>query len=173
MVDDLKPLTVPSQLHILPQSIKQQFLELHELLTGYIKSLDGYQVHHARLKEVITKSIEQLNEISDMIDEYDGISKDIDDLLAKIKKLHEEFINLETYHYQLLAANYSPTFLKSKYKKLVANLDLDSKDKLQNVLLNPNDFEDALEQFRALRKLYHLRREKLNRWEEERVTGFI
>ena len=34
-------------------------------------------------------------------------------------------------------------------------------------------FTKSLKEFRATRKDYHLLKEKLNRWNEERVSGFI
>jgi predicted nuclease with TOPRIM domain len=172
-LEALTPLKVPYQLEILPYSIKTQFLQLHELVRGYIKSLDGYKQHQAHLRDVVNKLIERLNEITTMVNEYEETSKTIEEQLAKIKELHQEFINLETYHYQLLAANFNQTFLKNKFKKLVESLDQEGSRILQNVAKDENDLESSLEQFRALRKRYHLRREKLNRWDEDRVTGFI
>ena len=170
---DLTPLKVPHQLEILPYTIKTQFLQLHELVSGYIKTLDGYKQHQAQLRDVVNKLIEQLNEITTMINEYEDTAKTIEEQLAKIKELHQEFINLETYHYQLLAANFNQTFLKTKFKKRVESLDQEGYKIVQNVGKDHNDLETTLEQFRALRKKYHLRREKLHRRDEDRVTGFI
>lgn len=172
-VETLVPLKVPRQLDILPHSIKEQFLRLQDLVTGYIQSLDAYKEYHAQLAGAINQLIQKLNEVTDMINEYNETAGAIDGQLAKIRELHQEFINLETYHYQLLAANYNQTFLKNKFKKLVEQLDQESREISREASKDPQDLESLLAKFRALRETYHLRREKLNRWDEERVTGFI
>ena len=94
-----------------------------------------------------------------------------------INIIYQEFLNLETYQYQLLSNNFNQDILKLKFKKLLEKTNQDSLNIVKNYHekgeSTDDDFNNMIENFKESRKLYHSRKEKLYRWEEERVSGFV
>lgn len=170
----LEPFPLPKNLAVLPALFLEEFSLLYELVKGYVKSLTTYTQFEAELTSALDKSIEMLNKIIATLAEYQQVGPAMADQVKKIEKLYEEFTNLETYQYQLLSSNYNQNLLRSKYSKLAAASDDEATQIIKNYRGNSEeDLQTFLLRFKDSRKAYHLRREKLSRWEEERVSGFI
>mmetsp|Transcript_6479 Transcript_6479/g.8128 ORF Transcript_6479/g.8128 Transcript_6479/m.8128 type:complete len:186 (+) Transcript_6479:38-595(+) len=174
----LEPFPLPKYLDSLPISIIERFTQLHNLVLGYIKQLPAYQELNETVLKALNWQITKLNEISGLLKTYNATGTQIKEQIAKLNSLYSEFINLETYQYQLLSSNFNQEFLKNKFHKVIINNDQESKKLVKEFKENnTEDFESLLnnliKDFRSSRKSYHLRKEKLNRWNEERVSGFI
>lgn len=174
----LEPFPLPKYLDSLPVSIIEQFTQLHSLVLGYIKQLPAYDKSNETILETLNWQITKLNEISRILKTYNATGTVIKEKIAKLNSLYSEFINLETYQYQLLSSNFNQEFLKNKFHKVIVENDQESKELVKKFKgSSSNDFENLLnnliKDFRSSRKTYHLRKEKLNRWNEERVSGFI
>lgn len=177
-INQLDPFPLPKYLDSLPVPIIHEFVEQHELVQGFIKQLPEYQKFNNSIIEVLNWQISKLNEISDILKVYDDTGKHIQEQVAELKAVYNEFINLETFQYQLLSSNFNQEFLKRKYNKIIQENDKQSKETVKQ--FNPkgsenfdDEFNDLIKEFRSSRKSYHMRKEKLNRWNEERVSGFI
>lgn len=174
----LEPFPLPKYLDSLPVSIIEQFIQLHSLVLGYIKQLPAYQKWNETILETLNWQITNLNEISSILKTYNGTGMLIKEKMAKLNSLYSEFINLETYQYQLLSSNFNQEFLKNKFHKVIVENDQESKKLVKEFKGSSSDdfenlFNNLIKDFRSSRKTYHLRKEKLNRWNEERVSGFI
>lgn len=185
-MEQIQPLTLktleafplPKYLDSLPVSIIEQFIQLHSLILGYIKQLPAYQKWNETIIETLNWQITNLNEISSILKTYNGTGTLIKEKMAKLNSLYSEFINLETYQYQLLSSNFNQEFLKNKFHKVIVENDQESKKLVKEFKGSSSDdfenlFNNLIKDFRSSRKTYHLRKEKLNRWNEERVSGFI
>lgn len=185
-MDEIKPLTIkeldpfplPKYLDSLPISVIEQFVQLHNLVKGYLEQLPEHQKFNDKLIETLNWQISTLNEIGNLLKTYSITGTQIKEQIAKLNSIYGEFINLETYQYQLLSSNFNPEFLKKKYSRIIAENDLESKELVKKFRLESsvdfeNSFNDFIKDFRSSRKSYHLRKEKLNRWNEERVSGFM
>lgn len=80
----------------------------------------------------------------------------------------------------LSSSNFNQDNLKAKFKKLIEENNQESLDIVKNFNdrshgseISDESFGTMIENFKNSRKLYHFRKEKLNRWEEERVSGFL
>lgn len=178
-LQQLQPFPLPSQLNSLPPAIVQQFSELYELIRGYVKGLATYKKFELELVTRINEQIDRLNEILKLLENYRNVGDTIVEQINKINTLFNEFVSLETYQYQLLSSNFSQDFLKKKFVKLVEANNQESNQIITQFKssgtgdLDNEEFRKFLADFKASRKTYHLRKEKLNRWNEERVSGFI
>lgn len=176
MNDSIAPLSIqlkelPKTVELLPSNIIEQLVTSHDLLKGMIKQLPEYSAHTTTIHGRLEEQISRLNGVIDMFNEYQQTSIDIGELIMNITKVYEEFSSLELIQYKLLSSNFNQSLLKSKYKKLIELNDQESRSKLST--LDSGNIELSLNSFRSSRKLYHLRKEKLNRWNEDRVSGFI
>lgn len=173
-IKELKPFPLDVSLGNLPSNLLQQFAELYELVKGYTRSLPAYQTFEADLIATIDAQISTINEIIALLEEYTAVSLTISGQVKTMEDIYKEFINLETYQYQLLSSNFNQNFLKLKFAKLTVASDADSVALVSDFRKSPGkDLSSFLREFKDGRKLYHLRKEKLNRWNEERVGGFI
>lgn len=176
---DLQPFPLPKQLNSLPPAIVQQFSELYELIIGYIKGLENYKKFELTLVNRMNEQISTLNEIMKLFENYQNVSTTIVEQINKISTLFNEFVNLETYQYQLLSSNFNQELLKKKFIKLAEENNHESNQLVNDFRSTASgdqdteEFSKFLKDFKASRKSYHLRKEKLNRWNEERVSGFI
>ena len=177
-LNELEPFPLPKYLDSLPVTIIEQFVEQHNLILGYIKQLPAYQKTNDTVIEALNWQITKLNEISSILETYTITGLRIKDQIAKLNSIYSEFINMETYQYQLLSSNFNPEFLKNKFHKVIMDNDRESKELVKKLKQGSsgvfvNSFDNFIKDFRSNRKAYHLRKEKLNRWNEERVSGFI
>ena len=177
-VKTLEPFPLPKYLDSLPISVIEQFIQQHNLVLGYIKQLPAYQKLSETILETLNWQITKLNEISSILQTYNATGILIKEKMAKLNSLYSEFINLETYQYQLLSSNFNPEFLKNKFNKVIVENDQESKELVKEFKGSSSDdfenlFNNLIKDFKSSRKTYHLRKEKLNRWNEERVSGFI
>lgn len=146
----------------LPSEIVNQLTEAQELI-GYIKSHDEYRNQFTLIITQIDNNITKVKQLVTLIKQYDTISDEINDLTKQVNDIYNKFVNNEIIQYKLLSTNFDSNFLKQKYTTMMN----------QDTIHYNGDLETTIKEFKSARKLYHLRREKINRWNEDRVTGFI
>ncbi|RCK65885.1 hypothetical protein Cantr_01559 [Candida viswanathii] len=183
-LDELKAFPLPRAVESLPTPYLEELTNHHDLLQGYIKQLEAY---HAKQQEIVghLSSLDDILEntiYKQLIRDYEGVIEKINQQIKSINIIYQEFINLETYQYQLLSSNYNQDNLRAKFKKLIEENNQESVEIVKSYgndkgahgsEASDESFNDMIEQFKNSRKLYHFRKEKLNRWEEERVSGFL
>jgi len=140
---------------------------------GYIKQLDAYTQTETNLRNIIHEQISTINKIIGLLDAYEKNSSAIASAISKMNELYKEFLNYETYQYQLLSSNFNQNFLKLKFSKLTSASDEESMNAVKEYRNSGELLLNFLQDFRQKRKLYHLLKEKLNRWDEERISGLI
>lgn len=176
-IEKLKPFPLPKELATLPSSLIDQLSSLYELTTGFVTSLETYKTHEQEVVDAVNKNISTINDIVDLLSEYETRSEVIAGLIKQLEQLYKEFLALETRQFQLLSANYNTNVLRTKLEKLAkesdANSSLLARSYMQTKDSLANDLLLFLHTFKDSRKEYHLRRERLYRWEEERVAGLL
>lgn len=174
-IELLSAFPLPRTLEALPPQILRDFAAQYDLVKGYVKLLPQYQDFESELHNVVQSQIKTLNDVIILLDQYNENSAAITENLRKMDELYKEFLNYETYQYQLMSSNFNQNFLKLKFAKLVSASDAESIDtvKLFKAGLDDKNMTVFLQLFRQKRKLYHLLKEKLNRWDEERISGLI
>lgn len=73
-----------------------------------------------------------------------------------------------------MSSTFNEELLKHKFRKLIERNDEESRDLVKNINsseVTDEQLVDTLELFKQSRKTYHFKKEKLNRWEEQRVSG--
>ncbi|EGW31565.1 uncharacterized protein SPAPADRAFT_62174 [Spathaspora passalidarum NRRL Y-27907] len=167
---ELNAFPLPKNLELLPNSNIKEFVENKELIQGYIKQLEAYKHHQSKLLKKLSTVDELLSkDITQLIEQYQQLIVKITQQIQSISTIYQEFVNLETIQYQLLSSNFNSENLKHKFAKLTEDESkFDFGDSKEN-----GEFSDFIERFRANRRVYHYRKEKLNRWNEERVGGFL
>ncbi|KAG7664941.1 uncharacterized protein J8A68_001527 [[Candida] subhashii] len=179
-INELKPLPLPKNLELLPNRSFEEFVNDKELVQGYVKQLDTYKKEQEELLKQLS-TIDHLlsNEISQLIKNYKEVTNKILQQIQSIQIIYQEFLNLETYQYQMLSSNYNQQTLKNKFKLLIEQNNQESLQLIKQLEtsskpeLNESEFAQFIDDFRSSRKEYHYRKEKLNRWNEERVSGFL
>lgn len=170
----LRPFPLPKLLKNLPAQFLADFSRLYELVQGFVEELPKYRETQAQIVDVANQQIELVNEIVQILEEYEAKSAHISRQLKTMEELYREFLNLETYQYQLLSSNFNQNFLRTKFGRLAEASDKESMLLVRNKKsMAELDLTSFLLEFKQKRKEYHLRKEKLNRWEEDRVSGFI
>lgn len=173
-IDTLKPFPLPKLLENLPPQLLADFSLLYELVRGFTLQLPQYTEADAKVIKAISQQVGLINEIITLLQKYGSESSRISLLLKTIDKLYREFLNLETYQFQLLTSNFNQNFLRLKFTKLVGEADRQAVEYVRNHKnTNEVDITTLLHNFKEQRKQYHVGKEKLNRWEEDRVSGFI
>lgn len=176
--ESLQALPLPKVLESLPINVLTEFAQLTDLVEGYMKGLPRYQEYCALLIKQLEEQIDKLKHINQDLTEYEATKEQIKEHINQLEALCQEFLNLQTYQYQLLTSNFNQNFLRQK----LANMNQETDEKSRLIVRNlrtllKEDFDssasDLLNEFRSSRKTYHLRKEKLYRWNEERVSGFI
>lgn len=162
---------LPQELSVLPDSVVTKLYEDVALLTSFIKDQPDYKQFNDTIIEKMNYQISKLNEILAIFQKYQGISKEIEDKVNKLNLLHHEFLDLETIQYKLLSSNFNQDYQKLKFQKLIDQSHNNSLKLIENI--NYKEFDSFLKSFKSSRKVYHLRMEKMNRWNEERITGFV
>ncbi|CCE73192.1 Piso0_000216 [Millerozyma farinosa CBS 7064] len=182
--ESLKALPLPRQLDILPPKLLEEFSSSPDLLRGYIKSLPAYQETQKAVSEIRTDQQKAFDSILQILDEYESTGNNIKQKLAELEALYPQFLSLQTTQYQLLAANFSRELLQRKYSALMRQTDAESRSlahDLSSSGAGSSDYSTSddgslaarVAQFTGKRAEYHKRREKLFRWNEDRVAGFI
>lgn len=175
-IEELKPFPLPKQLDSLPKKSFEEFVSNKKLIKGYMHQLETYKLRLDELQEraSLVSSLLQ-EEINDtLIPQYQEVSNNILQRIKTLTQLHNEFLNLETVQYQSMSSTFNEELLKHKFKKLIERNDEESREIVKNLdsnELTDNQLADTLERFKQSRKTYHFRKEKLNRWEEQRVSG--
>lgn len=164
---------LPRTLEVLPPHVLQDFSRQYDLVKGYIKQLDAYTQTETNLRNIIHEQISTINKIIGLLDAYEKNSSAIASAISKMNELYKEFLNYETYQYQLLSSNFNQNFLKLKFSKLTSASDEESMNAVKEYRNSGDLLLTFLQDFRQKRKLYHLLKEKLNRWDEERISGLI
>lgn len=173
-IDELAPFPLPKQLENLPPQLLADFALLYELVRGFTLLLPQYREAEAKAVEEINQQVGMINEIIVLLEDYDGQSGRISQLLKTMDELYREFLNLETYQFQLLTSNFNQNFTRLKLTKLAAASDKEAVQLVRShKSADESDLTALLLLFKEKRKQYHVRKEKLNRWEEDRVSGFI
>ncbi|KAK6465392.1 hypothetical protein DFJ63DRAFT_310488 [Scheffersomyces coipomensis] len=184
-IDQLQPFPLPKSLEGLPNANFEQFINNEELIKGYIKDLETYKTHQdtivdrlSQLQGVIKQEI-----LDQLLTQYINQIQIIKNQLKSIHQIYQDFLNLETYQYQLLSSNFNQDYLiKNKFTKLIESNKEDSmqiikkfgsKNTGDDSNIDEGEFNELIGKFKQSRQLYHLRKEKLNRFNEERVSGFI
>lgn len=175
-IEQLKPFPLQEHLRVLPQSVLEEFSQLYDLVEGYVKSLSTYKDHEVEVVKELNAQIEKLNVCSELLENYNRVGDKIQQQVRELNGIFEEWTTLETIQYQLLSANFNQDALKLKFKRMLAESELaltESIKKFKTSEQSETDFTELVSRFRAERKLYHIRKEKFNRWNEERVSGFV
>ncbi|KAG5421437.1 hypothetical protein I9W82_000527 [Candida metapsilosis] len=175
-IEELKPFPLPKQLDSLPKKSFEEFVSNKKLIKGYMHQLETYKSRLDELQERASSVSSLLQEeINDtLIPQYQEVSNNILQRIKTLTQLHNEFLNLETVQYQSMSSTFNEELLKHKFKKLIERNDEESREIVKNLdsnELTDNQLADTLERFKQSRKTYHFRKEKLNRWEEQRVSG--
>lgn len=158
----------------LPDEYQEYLLNNNDLLVGYIATLHRYNEVENSLLASLENLTQRIQQIILMIYDYKSVTDRIQTQVHLLDNAFKEFLSLETYQYQLLASNYNHGRLKQKLK---SNIE-DYKTRLATPSVEPvndaaNGISHALNNFKNNRKLHHLTQEKLYRWMEERVSGFV
>ncbi|ODV81051.1 uncharacterized protein CANTADRAFT_88951 [Suhomyces tanzawaensis NRRL Y-17324] len=163
---------LPKSIDILPRANVEEFINDPDLVRGYVKTLATYQDERQRVVAVLEQVETKHDEISELIRDYKQLSERIVNQIKTIQTMYQEFTNLEIDQYRLLSNNFNQEFLITN--KLQGMLDTSHAESLAVAkrIQELGDFE-MLAEFRDARKKYHLRKEKLNRWGEERVSGVV
>ncbi|CAH6722583.1 hypothetical protein CLIB1444_10S01728 [[Candida] jaroonii] len=162
---------LPHDLAVLPDHIITKLYEDIELLTSFVKSLPEYEQFNDKVIGKLNDQISKLNDILVIFEKYQSVSKEIEDKTNKLNLIHREFLDLETIQYKLLSSNFNQDYQKLKFQKLINKSHENSLKLVESI--NYNEFDSFLKSFKSSRKVYHLRMEKMNRWNEERITGFV
>lgn len=161
---DLEPFPLPRALASLPPSHLAEFARLYELVKGYVASLPKTQEHNEAVLATISREVSKIEDIRQMLRKHSDVSERITLQLAQLDRLVTQFGVLETQQYQLLS-QFSSATQRQRLAKVVA------RDKCP--AYNGEEVGQFLEQFRQRRKAFHVRNHKLQRWLEERVSGFV
>ncbi|KAK6199352.1 uncharacterized protein RJT21DRAFT_121682 [Scheffersomyces amazonensis] len=183
-IEQLQPFPLPKYIDSLPNANIQEFIQNEELIKGYIKDLESYKLQQQKIVDRSSKlqSILKDDILGELLTKYLEIIQKIKSQLKSIHQIYQEFLNLETYQYQLLSSNFNQDYLiKTKFGKLIEKNNNDSIQLIKEYTskidesgkLDETEFNELITNFKRSRQLYHLRREKLHRFNEERVSGFI
>ncbi|CAH2351567.1 hypothetical protein CLIB1423_04S00958 [[Candida] railenensis] len=175
-VEELKPFPLPKQLSTLPEHVLREFSQSYELVNGYVQSLPQFKGYQEVVVQELNQQIHKINVCCELLNEYSEVAERIKNQTQSLNSSYGEWTNLETIQYQLLSANFNQESLKKKFEKHLNETNQQSYDeikKFKNSSQSESDFADFVENFRKQRKTYHSKKEKMNRWNEERVTGFV
>lgn len=168
----IEPLTsiknIPKSVQLLPNTSLQAIINDPQLITSFITQSQEFIDYINQLLMKIDADSSKLLKIQTLIDQYQTITNQVTNQLTDLNDIYQKYNNLQTIQYQLLL-NFNQSYLLNKFDKNVSELNQSS---LKTIDSNDNDLKFILE-FRQSRKNYHLQREKLNRWKEERVSGFV
>lgn len=169
---DIRPLTeishINEDIQLLPAANLQKLIDDPRLISGYIKQSQQFIQYVESIAATLDEDSSKLLQVQTLIDKYQAISQTITRQLTQILQIYQEFINLQAIQYKLLLI-FNQDYLMKKFERQLEDRAQKSHESI--------DYDDAeltyIARFRQERKQYHLQKEKLNRWKEERVTGFI
>ncbi|MCH0629354.1 vacuolar protein sorting family 37 protein [Kocuria palustris] len=163
-------LPLPTSITDLPNPQLEELLANPELVKGYVQLSDSFQQYLDQYATTIAADNTKLQQIKQLIEQYDHVGQSIREKLAELQRLNLEFSSLQVIQYQLLV-RYSNELLVKKYGDLVESLDR----QLRQLVSEASDELDPkfLAEFRQARKQYHLHRERWARCQEDRVLGSI
>lgn len=171
-VRDLNPFPLPKSLASLPDSVVQDFARLYELVKGFTQSLESYKTQEADVLKSLDEAIELINEITEKLQEQRSMREEIIALVTRLDDLYKDFLSLETYQYRLLGNNFNRNVLRTRFEKVMRQQDDHALDLISDYRRSDGNMSEFLGEFRSSRKAYHMTREKLWRWDEERISGF-
>lgn len=166
-------ISISYDLRNLPDEYQMNFCKDHNLLLGYVTSAPIYEDFRAGLLSLLGALEPKIKHLLVMITEYLNISTRIQSQIILLDQIFKEFITLETYQFQLLASNFNQNVLR---QKLRSNTETEASNITVSACQNDSSmptFLGSLHRFKASRKSHHLRQEKLHRWTDERVSGFV
>lgn len=171
----LKPFPLPRYIDVLPVGVIQEFSLLYDLVKGYVELLQTFTEYKEVLKKRLNEQTARINDIIDLVERYDEMASHIEEQLKEVRHLFDEFNSLEVVQYQLLLANFNLNIIKRKYEQMVEDSNTESHECIQQYRegRTPTDdrLADFVRDFRSKRLEYHLRKLKLNRWNEDRISG--
>lgn len=157
----------------LPDEYQVNFCKDHSLLFGYVASVRIYEDFREELLNLLGALEPKIKHLLVMIREYLNTSTRIHSQIILLDQTFKEFITLETYQFQLLASNFNQKVLRHKFR---SNTETEATSITVSGCENDSSMPtllDSLHRFKASRKSHHLRQEKLHRWTDERVSGFV
>lgn len=158
----------------LPDEYQEYLFRNDDLLVGYILSLHRYSELENSLLESLEHLTQMIQQIQVMFHDYRSVTDRIQDQVHLLDNAFKEFLSLETYQYQLLASNYHQGSLKQRLKSNIEEYKTRSAGiSMEFVNDSANSISHVLNNFKNNRKVHHLTQEKLYRWMEERVSGFV
>ncbi|WLF78329.1 hypothetical protein PVL30_002063 [Lodderomyces elongisporus] len=184
-LEQLQPFPLPKQLNSLPNPQFTTFTSDPELIKGYIHSLESYRSTISTLVTTLTNvstSVLQEDIRDNLIPQYEALIDKITNQVQQLTEIHKEYLSMETIQYQLLSTNFNSNVLMRKFQKMIEESNNECKEIVQKYhKVSRQDAKEnsadsltkLIHEFRESRKSYHLRKEKMNRWQEERVSGFI
>lgn len=174
MSDGCRASTPENLISALPDTIQRELISTDNLFEGYVFAIPENAKLEESLRTTTRQNLDQLLEIKTLIKRYNELDDDIKQRVQKLDELYKEYLTHETIQYQYLSSNFNQDSLKSK---LVRSLAEEQKELLNMLRLSKASNDDmtiyVLNDFRSKRKQLHLKREKIYRWNEERVGGFL
>ncbi|AOA63130.1 Hypothetical protein PP7435_CHR2-1122 [Komagataella phaffii CBS 7435] len=151
-----------------PLSKLKELLDNQKLLKSYL--LDSLQEFN---QEIIHTLDENIRSLQNLLQQYEDNSKDIDQLnksLDELNVLFRRWKQTEIEMYTILQ-RYQPNSLSKKLFELLEQSHLESQQLVSKLegSVQESDLQSFIREYRAKRKLYHLRKEKYHRCQEERV----
>lgn len=175
-LETLQVFPLPKSIESLPEASKSEFVNSTRLLNGHLQSLSTYTTFNKQVLSKVQEVIGVYEHVIELIGEYDTMRSQIKQQLDEITTLYNRFADLQLEEYKLLANNYNVDLLiRVKFRKVVELNDSESRELAKG--FRPTNFDEEfgpfIDNFVKSRKQYHLRKEVMNRWEEERVSGAI
>jgi uncharacterized membrane protein YgaE (UPF0421/DUF939 family) len=160
--------SIPQSVKLLPNTNLQSLIDDPHLISSFIRQTQEFLDYINQLLIKIDDDSSKLLKIQTLIDQYQTITTQVTQQLTNLQYIYHQYNNLQTIQYQLLL-NFNQNYLLNKFEKNVSQLNQEC---LQKIKSDDPDLK-FIQEFRQSRKNYHLQREKLNRWKEERVSGFV
>lgn len=121
----------------------------------------------ARHQEMATANISKARSIVDKVPPLESKRTAVQERLLRLKSLDEEWQRVERDMFQALGPYTTPA-LQSRLARAAHESETAS-DALLASFLSEGNVTDFLTAYRKERKLFHLRKERLDRWHEDRV----
>lgn len=143
-----------------------------EALTGLAENRSEAEEKSAEQRDRAEKNIAQTQQIKDRLKEIESKREETSSNLESANNKYNDWLSVESEMYRAIQPfsmpalqadlDYATTESESVSETLAASF-LDGKD------MSVDSVNEFIKSYRKERKTYHLRRERLNRWKEERV----
>lgn len=171
-MNKIQPLTeirhIPKLVQQLPNANLQSLINNPQLIVSFIYQSQEFIDYIELIISKIDDDSAKLSKIRTLISTYQAITQKVATQLKDLNSIYRQYTTLQTIQYQLLLS-FNQSYLKTRFTNHVESLNQKSLE-----LIDPSDTDlKFIAKFRQSRQEYHLQKEKLNRWNEERVSGFI